>query len=222
MICLNIKSRLFWTIFWNFWLPRFVLGCFLFRGMLRNGIPKVCFFFLFHGMEFLVVFSSTEWFGTEFREFASISVPRNGIPSCFLFRRRIGTEFWQFASFFSQNWIPSCFLFGRSGVRNGIMRVCFYFFSMERNSELFSLPRKGSERNSKSFLSRGTAGIPLEMTICSVYFVFRGLNFLSEIPNLKYQSVRKMSLILCSIELRLQMRFSMDWKILPYRYADMT
>ncbi len=27
-------------------------------------------------------FSSTEWFGTEFREFASILVPRNGIPSC--------------------------------------------------------------------------------------------------------------------------------------------
>ena len=31
---------------------------------------------------FRVGFSSTEWFGTEFREFASILVPRNGIPSC--------------------------------------------------------------------------------------------------------------------------------------------
>jgi len=34
-------------------------------------------------------FSSAEWFGTEFREFASILVPRNGIPSYFLFRGRV-------------------------------------------------------------------------------------------------------------------------------------
>jgi hypothetical protein len=33
-----------------------------------------------------VVFSSAEWSGTKFRELASIFVPRNGIPSCFLFR----------------------------------------------------------------------------------------------------------------------------------------
>jgi hypothetical protein len=80
----------------------------------------------------------------------------------------------------------------------------------ERNSELFSLPLKGSEGNSESmllflvhgtefrvvfsstegfgtefrdFLFRGTTGIPSEITICSVYSVFRGINFLSEIPN---------------------------------------
>jgi hypothetical protein len=37
--------------------------------------------------------------------------------------------------------------------------VCFYFCSTERNFELFSLPRNGSERNSESvllFLFRGT------------------------------------------------------------------
>jgi hypothetical protein len=45
--------------------------------------------FVLHGKEFRVVFSSAEWFGTEFREFASIFVPRNGIPSCFLFCRRV-------------------------------------------------------------------------------------------------------------------------------------
>ncbi len=101
-------------------------------------------------------FSSTEWFGTEFRQFVSIFVPRNGIPSCFLFRERI------------QNRIP---------------RACSYFCSTERNSELFSLPRKGSERNSERFLFRGTAGIPSEMIICSVYSVFRGIIFLSEITN---------------------------------------
>jgi hypothetical protein len=35
--------------------------------------------------EFGVVASSAEWFGTEFQMFAYIFVPRNGIPSCFLF-----------------------------------------------------------------------------------------------------------------------------------------
>jgi hypothetical protein len=78
------------------------------------------------------------------------------------------------------------------------------------NKTFFSLPRKGSERNSENllhflfygmefrvvfssaegfrtefrgFLFRGTAGIPSEITICSVYSVFRGIIFLSEIPN---------------------------------------
>jgi hypothetical protein len=37
-------------------------------------------------------------------------------------------------------------------VRNGIPTVCFYFCSMERNSDLFFLPRKGSEPNSESML----------------------------------------------------------------------
>jgi hypothetical protein len=40
-------------------------------------------------------------------------------------------------------------------LRNGIPRVCFYFFSMERNSEHFCPLRNGSERNSESFLFRG-------------------------------------------------------------------
>jgi hypothetical protein len=103
----------------------------------------------------------------------------------------------------------SCFLY-RGMVRNEIPRVGFYFCSTERNSELFSLPLNGSEGNSESlhlflvhgtefravfssaegfgtefreFLFRGTAGIPSEITICSVYSVFRGIIFLSEIPN---------------------------------------
>jgi hypothetical protein len=97
-------------------LPRFVLSWFLFRGMLRNGIPKVYFYFFcternselcslprngsernsenlhlfwFHGTEFRAVFSSAEEFGTELWEFASIFVPWNGIPRCFLFRGRV-------------------------------------------------------------------------------------------------------------------------------------
>jgi hypothetical protein len=76
----------------------FCRSCFLFRGMVRNEIPRVGFYFF----------------------------PRNGIPRCFLFRLM---------------------------VRKEIPRVCFYFWSTERNSELFSLPRKGSERNSENFCS---------------------------------------------------------------------
>jgi hypothetical protein len=71
-------------------------------------------------------------FGMEFREFASIFVPTNGIPSCFLFRQ------------IAWNRIPG---------------VCFYFGSTEPNTKLFSLWRNGSERNTESlllFLSYGT------------------------------------------------------------------
>ncbi len=92
----------------------------------------------------------------------------------------------------------------------GIPRVFFFFCSTERNSKFFSLALKCSEGNSESlllflfngtefrvvfssaegfgtefreFLFRGTAGIPSEIAICSVYSVFRGIIFLSEIPN---------------------------------------
>jgi hypothetical protein len=79
--------------------------------MIRNGIPRACFYFssternselfslplkgsegnseslllfLFYGTEFRVVFFYADWFGREFREFASFFGPRNGIPSCFI------------------------------------------------------------------------------------------------------------------------------------------
>ena len=52
------------------------------------------------------------------------------------------------------------------------------------NSELFSLPGKGSERNSERFLFRGTAGIPSEIPICSGYFIFRGIMFCRKFPTL--------------------------------------
>ncbi len=74
------------------------------------------------------------------------------------------------------------FLF-RGIVRNGIPRVCFYFCSTERNSELFSLPRKGSEGNSESFLFRKTAGIPLGKKHLFPLFRLPRNYFLSEIPN---------------------------------------
>jgi hypothetical protein len=124
--------------------------------MIRNGIPRICLNFLLHGKEFRVVFSSAEC-----SEWNSESL--------------------------------------------------FYFGSMERNSELYSLLQKGSEHiflgslllfsfNGTEFrvvfssaegfgtefrecLFRGTTGIPSEITNCSAYSVFRGIIFLSEIPN---------------------------------------
>jgi hypothetical protein len=58
----------------------------------RNGLERNfenLRLFLVQGTEFQVVFSSAEGFGTEFREYASIFVPRNGIPSCYLFRGKV-------------------------------------------------------------------------------------------------------------------------------------
>jgi hypothetical protein len=105
---------------------------------------------------FRVVFSSAEWFGTEFREFASILVSRNGIPSCVLFRR---------------------------SVRNRIMGVCFYFFVHGTEFRVVFSSAEGFGTEFRDFLFRGTTGIPSEIAICSVYSVFRGIIFLSKIPN---------------------------------------
>ena len=109
----------------------------------RNSESLVLF--LFHVTEFRVVFSSAEWFWTEFLELASIFVPRTGIQG-FDSAEGFGTKFREFASIFvPQNGIPSSFLF-RGRVRNGIPRV-----SVPRNSRnsvgnnqlfrLFRLPR---------------------------------------------------------------------------------
>jgi hypothetical protein len=62
----------------------------------RNS--KSLHIFLFHRMEFRVVFSSGEWLGTELQVFASIFVPPNGITSYFLYLRKV------------QNRIPSLLL----------------------------------------------------------------------------------------------------------------
>jgi hypothetical protein len=105
---------------------------------------------------------------------------------------------------FQQTQLRACFLCKMRW--NKIPKVCFYFCSTERSSPLFlfrgivrrvccyisssvlhsehfSLPRNCSERNSESFLFRGTAGIPPEQTKCSVYSVFHGISFWSEMAN---------------------------------------
>ena len=56
---------------------------------LRVGVPRSAFSDSTLQRNFRVVFSSAEGFGRELREFASISVPRNGIPRCFLFFERV-------------------------------------------------------------------------------------------------------------------------------------
>jgi hypothetical protein len=79
----NLPSRLLVTLLprnsERFSLPR--------NGSERNS--ESLLLFLFSGTEFRVNFSSAEGFGTEFREYSSIFVPQNGIPSCFLFRGRV-------------------------------------------------------------------------------------------------------------------------------------
>ena len=79
------------------------------------------------------------------------------------------------STFVPQNRIPVIFSSAEDSERNS--KSFFYICSTEQNSELFSLPRKGSERNSESFLFRGTAGIPSEIPICSGYSVFREIFF---------------------------------------------
>jgi hypothetical protein len=56
----------------------------------------VLLIFLFLGKEFRVVFSSAEWFRTEFRAFASNFVPWYRIPSIFSSAERFGAEFREF------------------------------------------------------------------------------------------------------------------------------
>jgi hypothetical protein len=131
-----------------------ILSCFLFRGLVRNRIPRVCFYFcsteqnselfslprngseqnseslllfLFHRTAFQVVFSSAEGFGREFREYASIFVPRNGIPSCFLFPGK-GSE---------RNSAGFCSAENRNSVGN---KHLFRLFRLPRNYFLSEIP----------------------------------------------------------------------------------
>ncbi len=125
------------------------------------------------------VFSSETCFGAEFREFASIFVPRKGIPSCFLLCGMVLIRIPSVCFYFcSTEWNSELFSLPLRGmVQNKITKVFFYFCSTVQNSEHFSHLWNGTEWNSESFLFCGTAGIPPEQTNCSVYSVFRGINF---------------------------------------------
>jgi hypothetical protein len=67
--------------------------------------------------------------------------------------------------------------------------LLFLFYGTEFRAVFSSAEGFGTEF--RSFLFRGTAGIPSEITICSVYSVFRGIIFLSEIPNHRQPWERK-------------------------------
>ncbi len=88
--------------------------------------------------------------------------PRNGIPSIFSAAERFGTEFREF----SVPW-------------NGSERNIESFFSMVQNSEHFLLCGMVRSGIPRIFCSTEQP----EQTNCSVYSVFRGIIFLSEIAN---------------------------------------
>ncbi len=117
---------------------------------------------------------------------------------------------------FQQTELRACFL--PWNALGQIPKVCYYFCSMERSSELFSLSRnrleqnsesllvfllrfwygilsiflfsRTPERNSESFLFRGTARIPSEMIICFIYSTVRGIIFFCR----KFPTLLKMHL----------------------------
>jgi hypothetical protein len=67
-------------------------------------------------------------------------------------------------------------------VRNSDCLHLILFYGKEFRA-FFSSVERFAERNSEDFLFRGTAGIPPKQTNSSVYSVFRGIIFLSEIAN---------------------------------------
>jgi hypothetical protein len=74
--------------------------------------------------------------------------------------------------------------FVKGSERNSESLLLFLFYGKEFRVVFSSAEGFGTEF--RGFLFRGTAGIPSEITICSVYSVFRGIIFLSEIPNPNY------------------------------------
>jgi len=138
----------------------------------RNGSEQnseSLLLFLLHGTEFRAVFSSTERFGREFREFA---LPQNdserNSESLLLFLLH-GTEF------------RVVFLPLKGSEWNSEGSLLFLVYGTEFRVVFSSAEGFGTEF--REFLFRGTVGIPSEITICSVNSVFRGIIFLSEIPN---------------------------------------
>ncbi len=110
---------------------------------------------------FLSVFCFKNQFGMEFWTF-------------FLFRKWFRTEFGGFFS--SENGTKrNCEVFSIPKiVWNGIPRFISSANDSDQNSEGFSLPRNGSEQNSKVFLFHKTGGIPTEpppVPSCSVFCV---------------------------------------------------
>jgi hypothetical protein len=122
-------------------------------------------------------------------EFRSEKIPRNrlGMASVILWKKVLIPKHSEsrqhvFVRDMLRNGIPRVclYFFPRIGIPCIFLlipRVCFYFCSMVQNSEQGSPLWNGSERNSESFPFRGTARIPPERTNYFVYSVFRGITF---------------------------------------------
>jgi hypothetical protein len=105
---------------------------------------------------------------------------------------------------FLKFWAASFFSLPRNGSERNSDSLLLYFFHGTEFRVIFSSAEvfgtefrvvfssaEGFGTEFRGFLFRGTAGIPSEITICSVCSVFRGIIFLSEIPNPNYCSVPK-------------------------------
>ncbi len=150
-------------------LPRFIPSCFLFRGMVRNGIPRVSSYLC-----------STE------RNSELFSLPLKGLEGnseSLLFRGMIRNEILRVCSYFcSTERNSELFSLPLKGSEwNSEGSLLFLVFGTEFRVVFSSAEGFGTEF--REFLFRGTVGIPSEIINCSVNSVFRGIIFSSEIPN---------------------------------------
>ncbi len=103
-------------------------------------------------VRFWVVFSFTKWHSESLLLFLF-----HGTEFRFVFSSAENSSDWTSESFICSTERNSEFLLFCGRVRNGIPRDCFKFCFLERNSELFFLPRKGSKQNSESILFHWTS-----------------------------------------------------------------
>ena len=145
----------------------------LFRGMVRNGIPRICIYIGSMERNFVSDFLKT---------YLSVRYWCNhvNVPAWSYIQKTLMTSWKALKKLAGSGSVIQCF---SRRVRNRIMGVCFYFCSSERNSEVIFSSAEGFGTEFRDFLFRGTTGIPSEITSCSVNSVFRGIIFLSEIPN---------------------------------------
>ncbi len=83
---------------------------------------------------------------------------------------------------FPRNGIPSFFSLPLKCSEGNSESLLLFLFNGTEFRVVFSSV-EGFGMEFRGFLFRGTAGILSEITLCSVYSVFHGIIFLSEIPN---------------------------------------
>ncbi len=112
-----------------------IFECFLFRELVRNGIPK---FFLFeNGSEWNseVCFLFRKWFGTEFQAFSLPKMVQNGIPR--FFSSENGTERNSKGFYLPRRWFGTefrDFFLPRNRRNSNGTAVCSVLFRIPRNN----------------------------------------------------------------------------------------